>query len=64
MDPRLQYAVSRIIELERLLLVDAWETVWPDKNLNIPVEINFVLKLKESMRVHIEWVNQICVCRV
>jgi len=28
MDPLLQYATSRIIELERLLLVDA-ETVWP-----------------------------------
>lgn len=29
MDPLLQYATSRIIELERLLLVDAPETVWP-----------------------------------
>ena len=29
MDPLLQYATSRIIELERLLLVDVPETVWP-----------------------------------
>ncbi len=28
-DPLLQYATSRIIELERLLLVDVPETVWP-----------------------------------
>ncbi|AST68349.1 hypothetical protein BFG07_06490 [Kosakonia cowanii] len=28
-DPLLQYATSRIIELERLLLVDVRETVWP-----------------------------------
>ncbi|WP_312273614.1 hypothetical protein [Pseudescherichia sp.] len=28
MDPLLQYATSRIIELERLLLVDVLETVW------------------------------------
>ena len=28
-DPLLQYAISRIIELERLLLVDVPETVWP-----------------------------------
>ena len=27
-DPLLQHATSRIIELERLLLVDVWETVW------------------------------------
>ena len=27
-DPLLQYATSRIIELERLLLVDVWETDW------------------------------------
>lgn len=29
MDSLLQYATSRIIELERLLLVDVPETVWP-----------------------------------
>ena len=29
MDPLLQYATSRIIELERLLVVDVPETVWP-----------------------------------
>ena len=29
MDPLLQYATSRIIELERLLLVDVPKTVWP-----------------------------------
>lgn len=29
MDPLLQYATNRIIELERLLLVDVPETVWP-----------------------------------
>ena len=29
MDLLLQYATSRIIELERLLLVDVPETVWP-----------------------------------
>lgn len=28
-DPLLQYATSRIIELEHLLLVDVTETVWP-----------------------------------
>jgi len=28
-DPLLQYATSRIIELERMLLVDVPETVWP-----------------------------------
>ena len=28
-DPLLQYATSRIIELERLLLVDVPQTVWP-----------------------------------
>jgi len=29
MDPLMQYATSRVIELERLLLVDVPETVWP-----------------------------------
>lgn len=29
MDPMLNYAISRIIELESLLLVDVPETVWP-----------------------------------
>lgn len=29
MDPLLQYAAKRIIELESLLLVDVPETVWP-----------------------------------
>lgn len=28
-DPLLQYATSRIIELEKLLLVDVPQTVWP-----------------------------------
>jgi len=28
-DPLLQYATCRIIQLERLLLVDVMETVWP-----------------------------------
>ncbi|BDH46423.1 hypothetical protein TUM12370_24670 [Salmonella enterica subsp. enterica serovar Choleraesuis] len=28
-DPALYYATQRIIELERLLLVDVQETVWP-----------------------------------
>lgn len=28
-DPLLQYATSRIIQLERMLLVDVPETVWP-----------------------------------
>ncbi len=29
MDPLLQYACSRVAELESLLLVDVTETVWP-----------------------------------
>lgn len=29
MDPQLEYAIKRIIELENLLLVDVAETVWP-----------------------------------
>lgn len=29
MNPIMQYATSRIIELERLLLIDLPETVWP-----------------------------------
>lgn len=29
MDPLLQYACSRVAELERLLLVDVPQTVWP-----------------------------------
>lgn len=29
MEPQLEYAIKRIIELENLLLVDVAETVWP-----------------------------------
>ncbi|MEB1112138.1 hypothetical protein VC875_10600 [Citrobacter portucalensis] len=29
MDPQLEYATKRIVELENLLLVDVEETVWP-----------------------------------
>lgn len=29
MEPQLEYAIKRIIELENLLLVDVEETVWP-----------------------------------
>ncbi|MGK6418627.1 hypothetical protein ACFGD2_021390 [Citrobacter freundii] len=29
MEPQLEYAIKRIIELESLLLVDVEETVWP-----------------------------------
>ncbi|MFG6090754.1 hypothetical protein [Enterobacter soli] len=29
MEPQLQYAIKRIIELENLLLVDVTDTVWP-----------------------------------
>ena len=29
MEPQLEYAIKRIIELENLLLVDIEETVWP-----------------------------------
>ena len=29
MEPQLEYAIKRIIELENLLLVDVTETVWP-----------------------------------
>lgn len=29
MEPQLRYATKRIVELERLLLVDVTETVWP-----------------------------------
>lgn len=29
MDPQLEYATKRIVELENLLLVDVAETVWP-----------------------------------
>lgn len=29
MDPQLEYATKRIVELENLLLVNAEETVWP-----------------------------------
>lgn len=31
MDPQLEYATKRIVELENLLLVDVEETVWPAK---------------------------------
>ncbi|HCC7842239.1 hypothetical protein ACTS3D_24495 [Citrobacter freundii] len=29
MDPQLEYATKRIVELEKLLLVDVEDTVWP-----------------------------------
>ncbi|WOR27414.1 hypothetical protein R2X23_10570 [Citrobacter braakii] len=29
MDPQLEYATKRIVELENMLLVDVEETVWP-----------------------------------
>ncbi|EKU4728215.1 MULTISPECIES: hypothetical protein [Citrobacter] len=29
MDPQLEYATKRIVELESMLLVDVEETVWP-----------------------------------
>lgn len=29
MEPQLEYATKRIVELENLLLVDVTETVWP-----------------------------------
>ncbi len=29
MDPQLEYATKRIVELENLLLVNVEETVWP-----------------------------------
>ncbi|POT55121.1 hypothetical protein C3432_22760 [Citrobacter amalonaticus] len=31
MDPQLEYATKRIVELESMLLVDVEETVWPDE---------------------------------
>ena len=31
MEPQLEYAIKRIIELENLLLVDVAETVWPSE---------------------------------
>ncbi|HFX6875629.1 TPA: hypothetical protein ACIFNS_002197 [Klebsiella pneumoniae] len=41
MDPSLEYACKRILELEQLLLVDVPETVWP-------AEVAMVLSQVES----------------
>ena len=44
MDPSLEYACKRILELEQLLLVDVPETVWP-------AEVAMVLSKVESAGV-------------
>ncbi|MFT4239126.1 MAG: hypothetical protein QM587_15755 [Klebsiella sp.] len=44
MDPSLEYACKRILELEQLLLVDVPETVWP-------AEVAMVLSQIESAGV-------------
>lgn len=44
MDPSLEYACKRILELEQLLLVDVPETVWP-------AEVAMVLSQVESAGV-------------
>ncbi|EIY1882345.1 MULTISPECIES: hypothetical protein [Klebsiella pneumoniae complex] len=44
MEPSLQYACKRILELEQLLLVDVPETVWP-------AEVAMVLSQVESAGV-------------